>query len=119
MKTLINVPNPSADWQGLAHVISKSAGLRDDVTLVVEQDGLRFLDDDWHEITAETPVGKWTDDSICQLSMKLSLLDWLYERFPTPPHVSTDDTPAGPRPASYFNGDSSSDNRLVASRSTF
>jgi hypothetical protein len=119
MKTLINVPHPSPDWQGLAHVIAKSVGLRDDVTLVVEQDGLRFLDDDCHEISAETPVGKWTDDSICQLSMKLSLLDWLHERFPTSAHAFHDETPAGPRPASYFNAGSLSGNRLAASRSTF
>jgi hypothetical protein len=119
MKTLLNVPNPSPDWQGLAHVISRSAGLRDDVTLVVDPDGLRFLDDDCHEIRAETPAGKWTEDSICQLAMKLSFLDWLYERFPTPPHVATNDIPVGPRPASYFNGDSSSDNRLAAIQSTF
>ena len=82
MRMLLNLPDPSADWRGLAHVISKSDGLRDDVTLVVERDRLRFFDSECREISAGMDSGQWSAGSVNNLSAKLSLLDWLYERFP-------------------------------------
>ena len=63
-------------------MVSKSEDLRDDVTFVVEKDRFRFFDAELREIPAEGIPDKWQTGSIRQLSAKLSLLDWLHERFP-------------------------------------
>ena len=82
MRMLLNLPDPSPDWRGLARVVSKSESLRDDVTFVVERDQFRFFDSELREIPTEVASEKWTMGTIAQLSAKLSLLDWLHERFP-------------------------------------
>jgi hypothetical protein len=103
MRTLLNLPEPSADWRGLANVISRSADLQDDVTLVVEQDRLRFFDGECREIQTDLLPGAWTHGAMRQLAAKLSLLDWLHERFPQQnPGSSREKNDS--RPArSYFN----------------
>ena len=84
MKTLLNLPNPSADWRGLAKVIAKSANLRSDVTLVVEPGRLRFFDGECREISVDGAETPWRPDRVNDLASKLSLLDWLHERFSQP-----------------------------------
>ncbi len=83
MRTLLNLSDPSPDWRGLAHVISKSDGLRDDVTLVIENDRVRLFDAECREIQTGAIAGRWSSLNISQLSSKLSLLDWLHENFST------------------------------------
>ena len=83
MRTLLNLPDPSPDWRGLAHVISKSDGLRDDVTLVIERDRIRFFDAECREIQIGLTAGRWSSSNISQLASKISLLDWLHENFST------------------------------------
>jgi hypothetical protein len=119
MRTLLNLPEPSADWRGLANVIARSADLRDDVTLVVEQDRLRFFDAECREIQTDLLPGAWTHGAMKQLAAKLSLLDWLHERFSqqTPSARAQDES----RPArSYFNHERDArGNRSAATQSTF
>jgi hypothetical protein len=119
MRMLLNLPDPSPDWRGLAHVISKSDGLRDDVTFVVERDRLRFFDSECREITIEFVPGTWTDSAtIAQLSQKLSLLDWLHERFPRE-SAELPVNRGGRFAASFFKDeDGGSGSRLAASQST-
>jgi hypothetical protein len=81
MKALLNFPNPSPDWRGLAQVIAKSAALRNDVTLVVESDRVRFFDSECREIATDLPPGPWGNEAVVNLGRKLSLLDWLHDRF--------------------------------------
>src|SRR5688572_16844907 len=96
MKTVLKLTEPSADWRGLAHVIAKSAGLRDDVTLVVETEGVRFYDEERREIQTSLPPGTGTRDTIMLLSTKLVLLKVLYDSFSqaaVDPHASTSRIP--------------------------
>jgi hypothetical protein len=81
MRTLLNLPDPSPDWRGLAHVIAKSNDLRDDVTLVIETERIRFFDAECREIQTGIAPYRWSSNTISQLSSKLSLLDWLHENF--------------------------------------
>ena len=83
MRTLLNLSDPSPDWRGLDHVISKSDGLRDDVTLVIEGDRIRFFDAECREIQTGATTARWSSSNITQLSSKLSFLDWLHETFGT------------------------------------
>ena len=79
---LLNLPNPSPDWRGLARVISTSHGLREDVTLVVESERLRFFDCECREIRLPEPSATWNRREMHALSEKISFLDWLHEQFP-------------------------------------
>jgi hypothetical protein len=119
MRTLLNLPDPSADWRGLAHVISKSDGLRDDVTLVVERDRIRFFDAECREIQTGMAPGRWTHDTMSQLALKLSLLDWLHERFPSE-REAANPSPRRERPVDSFftNEHVAPGNRSGASQST-
>jgi hypothetical protein len=119
MRMLLNFPDPSPDWRGLAHVISKSDGLRDDVTFVVESDTLRFFDSECREIATGVDPKRWTQGRMRQLSDKLSLLDWLHERFPreTPAAVSSE--PVNRLAASFFKDEGAGrDSHLASSQST-
>jgi hypothetical protein len=119
MKTLLKLTEPSADWRGLAHVIAKSAGLRDDVTLVVETDGVRFYDEEKREIQTSLPPSTGTRDSIMLLSTKLFLLKWLYDHF-SKPAVDPNPSPYRvPSAGSYVRSADEPDIRSVAIRSTF
>ena len=80
MRILLNLPDPSPDWRKLADIISESYDLRDDVTLVVESDRIRFLDAEGREIRKDAPCC-WSSRTIAQFTAKLSLLDWLHENF--------------------------------------
>jgi hypothetical protein len=121
MRTLLNLPDPSPDWRGLAHVISKSDGLRDDVTLVIESDRIRFFDAECREIKTDLAPESWSISTISQLSSKLSLLDWLHQNF------GRDFESATPQPTSleapvsaYFTSERDEPGiHSVASQSTF
>ena len=118
MKTVLKLTEPSADWRGLAHVIAKSAGLRDDVTLVVEKEGLRFYDDERREIVTNLPPGTGARDSITLLSTKLFLLKWLYDHF-SKPAVDPNGSPHRVPGSGYVRPADAPDIRSVAIRSTF
>ena len=106
MRTLLNLSDPSPDWRGLAHVISKSDGLRDDVTLVIESDRIRFFDAECREIQTGATAGRWSSSNISQLSSKLSLLDWLHENFGTDSNLPIRQPNAQEAPvAAYFTSD--------------
>jgi hypothetical protein len=121
MRTLLNLPDPSPDWRGLVHVIAKSGDLRDDVTLVVERDRIRFVDAECREIQTGIAPGRWASSTISQLSSKLSLLDWLHEHFAK----DSESFPRQPprkdgRVAAYFTSERDErDIHSVASQSTF
>jgi hypothetical protein len=119
MKTLLNLTEPSADWRGLAHVIAKSTGLRDDVTLVVEKEGVRFYDEERREIQTSLPPGTGTRDSITLLSTKLFLLKWLYDHFSKPGADLDGGAHRSPRAGSFFRLGDAPDIRSVAIQSTF
>src|SRR5918993_5384542 len=102
MRMLLNLPDPSPDWRGLARVVSKSDDLRDDVTFVVEKDRFRFFDAELREIPMESVPEKWRTESIRQLSAKLSLLDWLHERFPREASAVAREGQKNRLAASYF-----------------
>jgi hypothetical protein len=80
MKTELHVAGPSVEWRAFEHMIRYKPELRDDVTLVVEPDRLRFIDEGSREIPTGLPVGKWA--SLPDLDSILSLLSWLDGRFP-------------------------------------
>ena len=119
MKTLLNLTEPSADWRGLAHVIAKSAGLRDDVTLVVEKEGVRFYDEERREIQTSLPPGTGARDSIMLLSTKLFLLKWLYDHFSKPGAEMNGGHHRTPRAGSFFRSGDAPDIHSVAIQSTF
>ena len=116
---LLNLPEPSADWRGLAHVISKSEGLRDDVTFVVERDRVRFFDSECREIATEVPPVVCSDETMRQLSAKLSLLDWLHERFPQTREKAAQIPRSGRLATSFFKDEGAGlGSHLGASQST-
>jgi hypothetical protein len=119
MKMRLNLAEPSPDWRGLAHVIAKSDTLRDDVTLVVEKDGLRFLDENLREIQTDLPAGMGTVESITLLSTKLFLLDWLYQRFPKQAAAGESPLHTRPRAGSYLKRDGAPGIHSAATQSTF
>lgn len=80
MKAELHIPDPSVDWRAVARMVEARKDLREDVTMVVEPDRLRFVDQAHHEIQA-LPPGQWTNGSISNLDTTISLLDWLEERF--------------------------------------
>jgi hypothetical protein len=116
---LLNLPDPSPDWRGLAHVVSKSDGLREDVTFVVEKDRVRFFDSECREIPIELELGKWAAGTIRQLSTKLSLLDWLHERFPRESSATVSPPSSNRFAASFFTDEGGArDNHSASSQST-
>ena len=119
MRMLLNFPDPSADWRGLAHVVSKSQELRDDVTFVVEQDRLRFFDSECREIPTGLDSSKWTNGTVNQLAAKLSLLDWLHERFPRENALPSSGESNHTAAASFFTNEGAGrGNRSASTQST-
>jgi hypothetical protein len=80
MKTELHMPDPSLDWRAVARMVERREDLRDDVTMVVEPDRLRFVDEQNREIRS-LPPGQWTNGSIADLDTTISLLDWIEEQF--------------------------------------
>ena len=78
MKAELNMPDPSVDWRAVARMIEQRDDLREDITMVVEPDQLRFLDDANREIRS---VSAWNTESIVDLDTTISLLDWIEEQF--------------------------------------
>jgi hypothetical protein len=78
MKTELNMPDPSVDWRAVARMVEQRDDLRKDITMVVEPDQLRFLDDEKREVRS---VSAWNTQSISDLDTTLSLLDWIEEQF--------------------------------------
>jgi hypothetical protein len=79
MKTVLHVADPSVEWRAFQQMIKHKPELRDDVTLVVEPDRLRVLDQENREIATGLPAGNWT--SSLDLDTTMSLLTWLDVRF--------------------------------------
>jgi hypothetical protein len=82
MRILLKFPRPSSHWVGLSNLITQSDGLRGDVTLVVDADGVRFFE----KIDDESPIPVMTRRhprfDVETLSGKLSFLQWLHDTFP-------------------------------------
>jgi hypothetical protein len=82
MRILLMLPTRSAHWSGLANLICESDALRDDITLVVEGERVRFFDAASVEIPAPIPGHVFDPAAVSRLDAKLSLFRWLHERFP-------------------------------------
>jgi hypothetical protein len=80
MKAELHMPDPSVDWRAVARMVERRASLREDVTMIVEPDRLRFLDDERREIRS-LPAGQWTNGAISDLDTTISLLDWIEAEF--------------------------------------
>jgi hypothetical protein len=80
MKAELHMPDPSVDWRAVARMVERREDLRGDVTMVVEPNQLRFVDEENREISS-FPPGTWTDGSIADLDTTISLLDWIEEQF--------------------------------------
>ena len=72
------MPDPSVDWRAVARMVEQRDDLRKDITMIVEPDQLRFLDDSNREVRSVTA---WNTDSISDLDTTISLLDWIEEQF--------------------------------------
>jgi len=79
MKTELHVATPSVEWRAFEQMIKHKHELRDDVTLVVDLDRLRVIDENKQEITTGLPAGNWTSN--LDLETTMSLLTWLDVRF--------------------------------------
>lgn len=82
MRILLMLPKPSAHWSGMANLIGESDGLRDDVTVVVDGERVRFFDAGSNEMAVHVPRHILEAGTIPRLRAKLSFLQWLHERFP-------------------------------------
>jgi hypothetical protein len=78
MKAELNMPDPSVDWRAVARMIEQRDDLREDITMVIEPDQLRFVDETNHEVRS---VSAWNTESISDLDTTISLLDWIEEQF--------------------------------------
>ena len=78
MKAELHMPEPSVDWRAVARMVEQRDDLRDDVTMIVEPGGLRFIDQENRELRA---VSAWNTESIADLDTTISLLDWIEEEF--------------------------------------
>jgi hypothetical protein len=78
MKAELNMPDPSVDWRAVARMIEQRDDLREDITMVIEPDQLRFVDATNHEVRS---VSAWNTEAISDLDTTISLLDWIEEQF--------------------------------------
>ena len=72
------MPDPSVDWRAVARMVEQRDDLREDVTMIVEPNVLRFVDETNREIRS---VSTWNTESIADLDTTISLLDWIEEEF--------------------------------------
>jgi hypothetical protein len=72
--------DPSVDWRAVARMIERREDLREDITMVVEPNRLRFVDETNRELHI-VPAGNWTNGAIADLDNTISLLDWIEEQF--------------------------------------
>ncbi len=78
MKAELHMPDPSVDWRAVARMVEQRDDLREDVTMIVEPNVLRFVDETNREIRS---VSTWNTESIADLDTTISLLDWIEEEF--------------------------------------
>ena len=78
MKAELHMPDPSVDWRAVARMVEQRDDLRDDITMIVEPNVLRFVDDTNQEVRS---VSAWNTESIADLDTTISLLDWIEEEF--------------------------------------
>ena len=78
MKAELHMPDPSVDWRAVARMVEQRDDLREDVTMIVEPEGLRFVDQENRELRS---VSAWNTESIADLDTTISLLDWIEEEF--------------------------------------
>lgn len=82
MKAELRVPNPCLHWQAVALMLERRKDFREDVTMVVEPDRLRFVDSTNRELRS-LPREEWIGgEEIPSLDTTVSLLDWIEEEFP-------------------------------------
>jgi hypothetical protein len=68
----------------MANLITQSDGLRRDITLVVDENDVRLLDEHNREIPMPAPAIASVLHAPTTLQGKLDLFEWLHERFPNP-----------------------------------
>src|SRR5215207_3184244 len=80
MQVEVMIPDPTLHWQAVARMLAGREDLRDDVTLRVEPDCLRFIYRDGHTIRT-LPPGKWTGSAIADIDVMLEFLGWVEKEF--------------------------------------
>lgn len=80
MKADLRLPRPCLHWQAVALMLERRKDFREDVTMVVEPDCLRFVDAQARELRS-VPREKWDDGEMPSLDTTVSLLDWIEEEF--------------------------------------
>ena len=78
MKAELHMPDPSVDWRAVARMVEQRDDLREDITMIVEPECLRFVDETNREVRS---VSAWNTESIADLDTTISLLDWIEEEF--------------------------------------
>lgn len=79
MKADLRVPEPSLHWQAVALMLERRKDFREDVTMVVEADRLRFVDAKNQELR-NLPQDRCAGE-VPSLEATVSLLDWIGEEF--------------------------------------
>ncbi len=59
-------------------MVEQRDDLREDITMIVEPECLRFVDETNREVRS---VSAWNTESIADLDTTISLLDWIEEEF--------------------------------------
>ena len=75
--------SPCQDWQAVARMLACRPDLPGDVTLVVGEDRLCFVDSDG-ELLKSLPPGQWTGTAITDIETMLDLLSWIETSFVEP-----------------------------------
>ena len=80
MQVEVLIPDPALHWQAVARMLARREDLRDDITLRVESDCLRFIYTNAQTIRT-LPPGKWTGGAIADIDVMLELLGWIETEF--------------------------------------
>ena len=80
MQVEVLTSDPGLHWQAIAGMLASRDDLRDDITLRVEPDQLRFVDRNGNAILT-LPAGKWGGAAIADVDVMLELLAWIEKEF--------------------------------------
>ena len=80
MNVDLRMEEPGQDWKALAAAMSIREDLRSDVTMVVEDERLSFVDPKGG-VVRSLPRGQWVGDAISDIDTMLDLLAWLESQF--------------------------------------
>ena len=80
MQVEVLISDPTLHWQAVARMLGAREDLRDDITLRVESDCLRFVYANGQTVRT-LPPGKWTGSAIADIDVMLELLGWIEKEF--------------------------------------